>query len=195
MHFFGSGTQFARNLQREQTERRICSKGVAHMTDVPAGEPGLEEPLILERLSDLRDQGDFLAHYPDIRGRAVISSRDEEIGIVDDLYVNPRNRQVEMAAITFTGAAGYGGRRVLVPVEEIQVLDERVRILTHEERIRLAPEFHEGAPMYEPYYEYWSSQPVGPTEERAEELVQPPGRLELEDEEIESQEESERAVR
>ena len=103
---------------------------------------------------------------------------------MDDLYVNPRNRQVEMAAITFSGATGLGGKKALVPVEEIQVLNGEVRILTHEERIRLAPEFQEGAPMYESYYEYWSSRADGPTEEPSEGPI-PPGRLELADEEEE----------
>lgn len=160
------------------------------MTDISMEEPGTEEPLILERLSDLEDQSDYLAHYPDIRGRAVVNPAGDEVGTVDDLYVNPRNRQVEMAAITFTGAVGYGGKQVLVPIEEMQILDDRVRIVTHEERIRLAPEFHEGAPTYEPYYRYWSSQVVGPTEEPSEGVVRPPGRLELEGEEGETEEET-----
>jgi len=150
------------------------------MTEISMDEPGTEEPLILERLGDLEDQADYLAHYPDIRGRAVVNPKGDEVGTVDDLYVNPRDRQVEMAAITFTGAVGFGGKRVLVPVEEIQILDDRVRILSHAERIKLAPEFHEGAPTYEPYYAYWSSQVVGPREEPGEGVIRPPGRLELE---------------
>jgi len=162
------------------------------MTDISMEEPGTEEPLILERLSDLEDQAEYLAHYPDIRGHAVVNPKGDEVGVVDDLYVNPRDRQVEMAAITFSSAVGYGGKRVLVPVEEVQILDDTVRILTHEERIRLAPEFHEGAPTYEPYYEYWSSQLVGAKEEPSEGVVRPPGRLELEGEEIEQEEEEEK---
>ena len=157
------------------------------MTDVPMQEPGTEEPLILERLSNLEEQEYFLAHYPDIRGRAVINPKGDEVGFVDDLYVNPRERQVEMAAITFTGAVGLGGKQVLVPVEEIEILDHNVRILTHEEHLRLAPEFHEGSQMYESYYEYWSEHAVGMVEEPSEEFVRPPGRLELEGEEIEEE--------
>jgi sporulation protein YlmC with PRC-barrel domain len=162
---------------------------VMAMTEISMEEPGAEEPLILERLSDLQDQHEYLAHYPDVRGRAVVNPLGDEVGVVDDLYVNPRDRRVEMAAITFTDAVGYGGKRVLVPVEEIQLLDDRVRILTHEEHIRMAPEFHEGAPSFEPYYEYWSSRLVGPTEEPSEGFIRPPGRLELEDEEAEELEE------
>ena len=147
-------------------------------------ESGTEEPLILESLSDMDDEEEYLAHFPDIRGRKVVNPKGDEVGSVDDLYVNPRNRQVEMAAITFFGATGVGGKKVLVPVEEIQVLNGEVRILTHEERIRLAPEFHEGAPMYEPYYEYWSSRSAGASDALSEADV-PPGRLALADEEEE----------
>jgi len=157
------------------------------MTETSMEEPGTREPLILERLSDLEDQEEFLEHYPDIRGHPVVNPKGDEVGTVDDLYVNPRDRQVEMAAITFTGVVGFGGKRVLVPVEEVQVVDNKVRILTHDERIALAPEFHEGAPMYEPYYEYWSSQLVGPTEEPGQGYVRPPGRLALEGEEAEEE--------
>jgi len=157
------------------------------MTETSMEEPGTREPLILERLSDLEDQEEFLEHYPDIRGYPVVNPKGDEVGTVDDLYVNPRDRQVEMAAITFTGVVGFGGKRVLVPVEEVQVVDNKVRILTHDERIALAPEFHEGAPMYEPYYEYWSSQLVGPTEEPGQGYVRPPGRLALEGEEAEEE--------
>ena len=159
---------------------------VVTMTETSMNEPGDKEPLILERLSDLADQKEYLAHYPDIRGCAVVNPTGDLVGTVDDLFVNPRDRQVEMAAITFRGAAGYGGKRALVPVEELQFLEEGVRIITHEERIRLAPEFHEGAPMYEPYYEYWSKRAVGPPEERSAHFVHTSGRLELEGEDEEA---------
>lgn len=152
------------------------------MTETSMNEPGDKEPLILERLSDLEDQEEYLVHYPDVRGRAVVNPTGDEVGTVDDLYVNPRVRLVEMAAITFSGAAGFHGKRVLVPVEELQFLDDSVRILTHEERIRLAPEFHEGATMYQVYYEYWSNHPADQTEEPEEEV---PGRLELQGEDEE----------
>ena len=150
------------------------------MTDISMDEPGAEEPLILEKLSDLEDEEEYLVHFPDIRGRAVVNPKGDEVGFVDDLYVNPRDRRVEMAAITFSGAVGSGGRTVLVPVEELQISDEDVRIMTHEERLHLAPEFHEGAPIYEPYYEYWSSQVAG---DQPEGVPVPPGRLELAGEE------------
>lgn len=160
------------------------------MTETSSEEPGRNEPLILERLSDLKDQAEYLAHYPDIRSWLVINPIGDEVGEVEDLYVNPRNQQIEMAAITFTAIVGYGGKRVLVPVEELRVGDGEVRILTHAEKIRLAPEFHDGAPSYEPYYDYWSSSLVGAAEEPGEGLVRPPGRLEMAGmEEIEEAEE------
>ncbi|MHB1000323.1 MAG: PRC-barrel domain-containing protein [Armatimonadota bacterium] len=150
------------------------------MTETSMKGPGTEEPLILERLGDLDDQTPYLVHFPDIRGQAVVNPTGDEVGIVDDLYVNPRDHQVEMVAVTFTGAVGYGGKRVLVPVEEIRIMDGCIRIITHVERIQLAPEFHEGAPSYEPYYQYWSSQAVGQVEEPSSGVIRPYGRLELE---------------
>lgn len=150
------------------------------MTDTSMQEPGTNEPLILERLSDLQDQAEYLAHYPDIRSWLVINPLGDEVGEVEELYVNPRNRQIEMAAIAFTSIEGCGGKRILVPVEELLVGDGQVRILTHAERIQLAPEFQEAAPSYEPYYSYWSKSPAGLAEELAPGCVHPFGRLELE---------------
>jgi len=152
------------------------------MTETSLNDPGMEEPLILERLSDLQDQGEYIEHYPDIRGRAVVNPLGDEVGMVDDLYVDPRKRNVVMAAITFSGAVGYGGKRVLVPVRELRLREDEVRIMTAEERIRLAPEFHPGAPNYEPCCEFWSGEVVGSQEKPEEGNVRPPGRLELEDE-------------
>ena len=162
------------------------------MTETSMQEPGRDEPLILERLSDLQNQADFLSHYPDIRSWLVINPLGDEVGEVEDLYVNPRNRQIEMAAITFTSIIGCGGKRVLVPVEELRIGDGQVRILTHLERIRLAPEFHDGAPSYEPYYNYWSSSTSAISEESVSSCMSPMGRLELEGyEELEEEEEPE----
>ncbi len=163
------------------------------MTDIPQNAPGTEEPLILERLSDLDNQDEYLAHYPDIRGQAVVNPTGDEVGTVDDLYVNPRDRQVEMAAMTLSDAAGFGGKRILVPVEEIELVEGRVEILAKKEHVQLAPEFHEGAPSYEPYYEYWSSQTVGAVEEPSEGVIRPHGRLKLEGEEPDEEEEPRRA--
>ncbi|MHB0912544.1 MAG: PRC-barrel domain-containing protein [Armatimonadota bacterium] len=148
------------------------------MTETSECGPENEEPLILERLSDLSNQSTYLAHYPDIRGWMVINPAGDDVGTVEDLYVNPREKRVEMAEISFS--AELDGKRALVPVRELEVADGRVRLLTRAEMVHLAPEFREGALPYERYYEYWSSAAVGPREEPSEGVVRPPGRLELE---------------
>ncbi len=162
---------------------------VIDMTETAQTPPGEHEPLILERLSDLEDQAEYLEHYPDARGRAVINPLGDEVGVVDELYVNPRNRLVEMVEITFNEVGGYGGKTVLIPVRELEFTDDSVRILTHKEMVQQAPEYEPGGPMYEPYYEYWGTQLVGDTEEPSAGFVRPPGRLELEGEEDEELEE------
>lgn len=161
------------------------------MTDTPMNDPGTEEPLILERLSDLGDQSEFLAHYPDIRGCAVVNPQDDAVGVVDDLYVDPRERRVAMVAITFSDAAGYGGKRALVPVDEVQVSDRTIRILTRNQAVQRSPHVSESQQVFEPYYEYWSSQLVGATEEPGTGYIRPPGRLEMEGVEVEIESEDE----
>lgn len=161
------------------------------MTETSGGAPDTQEPLILEKLSDLKDQACFLAHYPDIRGWLVINPMDDEVGVVEDIYVNPRNHQVDMAAITFNNAIGYGGKRILVPVKELRIMEGRVRVMPHAERIRLAPEFGEAVQSYEPYYEYWTSRLAPHQEETTVKRMQVNGRLELEGVEFEDEEEEE----
>lgn len=148
------------------------------MTETEQEEPEATEPLILESLTDLEEEEEFLLHFPDIRGRAVVNPNGDEVGVVEDLYVNPRNRQVEMAAIKFTGAAGYGGKRTLVPIREIEFVNDEVRIMTREDSIRQAPDFCAGAALYEPYYEYWEGLAETSGAEQ-EEAAYPAGRLRL----------------
>ena len=151
---------------------------MAKMTDTPEKEPVRDEPLILERLSDLESQNEYLDRYPDIRGRAVVNPTGEEVGTVDDLYVNPRNQQVGMAAITFSGVVGYGGKHVLVPVTEITILDGGVRILAADRQAGGARGFPPGSPSCEPCFEFRDSD----SETADQGTERPPGRLELEDE-------------
>jgi hypothetical protein len=155
------------------------------MTETRQTPPGEHEPLILERLSDLEDQAEYLAHYPDARGRGVVNPRGDQVGVVDELYVNPRNRLVEMVEVAFNEAGGYGGKKVLVPVRELEFTDDSVRILTHQELVQQAPEYEPGGPLYEPYYEYWDTKLADDTEEPRTGAIHPPGRLELEGEEDE----------
>ncbi len=152
------------------------------MTETITDDAGMEEPLILERLSDLHDQDEYLANYPDIRGRAVVNPVGEEVGTVDDLYVNPRRRKVEMAAITFTGPVGSGGKSVLVPVDEIRHDEDQVKIMTAYARIEHAPEFHPDALNYESCCDFWGDEAADPQDRPGERNPLPPGRLELEDE-------------
>jgi sporulation protein YlmC with PRC-barrel domain len=78
------------------------------------------ENSILIRLSDT----DFdLPEHEDIRGRKVMDQDGNEIGKVDDLLVDPRQRRVRFIQVTSGGFLGIGGTMLLVPVEAVTRFD------------------------------------------------------------------------
>jgi sporulation protein YlmC with PRC-barrel domain len=80
----------------------------------------------------------------DIRGRRVVDSAGEEIGKVDDLLVDERERKVRFLEVASGGLLGIGQTKVLLPVETVaRVEDEVVRTNQTLERLR-------GAPRYDP---------------------------------------------
>lgn len=114
-------------------------------------------PMVLERISDLKDASRVLGQFKDIRGYTVINPKGDEVGKVDDLYIDPKQGQIAMASITFGGMWGFGARRVLIPIDQIEMIDDNfVRVITTPEIIKGAPEFssEEGADLLK-YHEYW----------------------------------------
>lgn len=80
----------------------------------------------------------------DIRGRRVTDSAGQEIGKVDDLMVDERERRVRFLEVSSGGLLGIGETKFLLPVETVtRVEDEVVR--TNQSRDRVS-----GAPRYDP---------------------------------------------
>jgi sporulation protein YlmC with PRC-barrel domain len=64
----------------------------------------------------------------DIRGKDVYDVNGEQIGSVDDLYVDGLERKVRFLEVGAGGFLGIGEKHMLVPVESVTEVDE-VRIV------------------------------------------------------------------
>jgi sporulation protein YlmC with PRC-barrel domain len=84
----------------------------------------------------------------DIRGRKVRDNRGEEVGDVDDLLIDDRERKVRFLRVAAGGFLGIGETKFLVPVDAItHVGEDSVTIDQSRERVA-------GAPRYDPDLAY-----------------------------------------
>ena len=108
-------------------------------------------------LVKLSESEDLLLEEPwqDIRGLDVVDVNGDEIGSVEDLYVDreerlPRPRFLDVSA---GGFLGIGKKHFLVPVEEVsrEVGEEdRVVVNRHRDKVMGSPDFEaEGVPNYD----------------------------------------------
>jgi sporulation protein YlmC with PRC-barrel domain len=80
----------------------------------------------------------------DVRGRNVYDSSGEEIGTVEDLYVDEAERRVRFLEVGAGGFLGLGEKHFLIPVEAVgEVSDEGVTVSQTREKIV-------GSPAYDP---------------------------------------------
>lgn len=80
----------------------------------------------------------------DVRGKRVIDSWGEEVGKVDDLLIDDRERKVRFLRVASGGFLRIGESHSLLPVEAITAItDDEVRVSQARDRIA-------GAPRYDP---------------------------------------------
>ena len=81
--------------------------------------------------------------WQDIRGLAVYDIQDEQIGSVQDLYVDREVRLVSYLVVSAGGLLGVGKKHFLVPVEEVSrdVGEERVTVTVPKDKVLNSPEF------------------------------------------------------
>lgn len=80
----------------------------------------------------------------DVRGRTVVDRAGDEIGTVDDLYVDERERRVRFLQVAAGGFLGLGERHFLLPVGAVTRVDaDRIEVDQDRERIV-------GSPAYDP---------------------------------------------
>src|SRR5262245_53746366 len=96
----------------------------------------------LIRLSDsnltLRDRAE------DIRGIKVVDLSGEELGKIDDLFIDEREQKVRFLELSSGGFLGLGATKFLLPVDAItRITNDVVYINQNRERVA-------GAPQYDP---------------------------------------------
>ena len=131
----------------------------------------VDEKALLVRMSD--SNLTFADNAQDIRGRKVVDRGREEIGKVDDLFVDQGEEKVRFLEISAGGFLGLGDTKFLLPVDAItKVKEDEVIIDRTRDRVARAPRY---APelvdarfltnIYEHYgyAPYWGADYVYPT--------------------------------
>ena len=81
--------------------------------------------------------------WQDMRGLDVYDNRDEQIGSVEDLYLDREARLASYLVVSAGGLLGVGKKTFLVPVEEVSrdVGEERVTVTVPKDKVLNSPEF------------------------------------------------------
>jgi sporulation protein YlmC with PRC-barrel domain len=82
-------------------------------------------------------------NWQDMRGLDVYDITDEQIGSVQDLYIDREARQPRYLVVSAGGFLGLGKKHFLIPVEEVSrdVGEERVTVTQPREKVVNSPEF------------------------------------------------------
>ncbi|HWG85388.1 MAG TPA: PRC-barrel domain-containing protein [Deinococcales bacterium] len=100
----------------------------------------------------------------DVRGRKVLDEAGEEIGHVDDLLIDERDRRVRLLRVAAGGFLGLGERHFLVPVDAIAAVGEdEVRLGHRRDRVVASPAYDPKLCKQPDYltdlYSYWGYGP------------------------------------
>ena len=81
--------------------------------------------------------------WQDIRDLEVYDVASEQIGSVEDLYVDRETRLPSYLVVSAGGLLGVGKKHFLIPVEEVSrdVGEERVNVTVPKEKVFNSPEF------------------------------------------------------
>ena len=81
--------------------------------------------------------------WQDIRDLDVYDVADQQIGTVEDLYVDRQARLASYLVVSAGGFLGIGKKHFLIPVEEVSrdVGEERVTVTVPKEKVLNSPEF------------------------------------------------------
>ena len=95
-------------------------------------------------LLKLSDSGLTLADdKQDIRGRKVVDMNNEEIGKVDDLMIDSKEKRVRFLEVSSGGFLGIGKQQLLIPADAIsRITKDTVHINRTREHVAAAPKYN-----------------------------------------------------
>ncbi len=99
--------------------------------------PMTNEPTTLIRLGD--SELTLAQPADDVRGRTVVDRNGQEIGDVDGLIIDERERRVRLLQVGSGGFLGIGKQKVLVPVEAVTSIDDLVHVDNQREHVAAGP--------------------------------------------------------
>lgn len=90
----------------------------------------------------------------DITGRTVIAASGEDIGKVDDLMIDDREKKVRFIRVASGGLLGLGQTKFLIPVDAItRVTDQNVFVDRSRDQVAAAPAYDPDL-VNEEYFEH-----------------------------------------
>ncbi len=109
----------------------------------------------------------------DVRGQTVVDSHGDEVGEVDGLVVDNKERRVRLLQVGSGGFLGIGKRKALIPVEAVTAVDDdAVHIDTEREWVANGPAYDPDLVLdqttaagfydYYGYLPYWSADHLTP---------------------------------
>lgn len=75
----------------------------------------------------------------DVRGRTVVDRDGDEVGMIEDLIIDEKEREVRLLRVGSGKFLGLGERKVLIPVEAVTALDDQVHVDTERELVASSP--------------------------------------------------------
>ena len=100
--------------------------------------PGGQSKLV--KLSDSEFR--LVDRAADVRGLGVFDQNGEQMGSVEDLYVDPEERKVRFLDVGAGGLLGLGEKHFLVPVEAVgEVREDRVVVAHKRQKVAGSPLF------------------------------------------------------
>jgi len=101
----------------------------------------------------LKDTDLTVESTDDVRGMSVVDRDGEQIGTVDTLVIDEKEKRVRFLEVGSGGFLGIGEEKRLVPVDAVVRVDEdAVRVDTTRETIRSGPGYDPDVVEYEPEY-------------------------------------------
>lgn len=121
----------------------------------------MSETAVLVRLDDtdltLADPAD------DVRGQTVVDTNGDEVGEVDGLIIDQEERRVRLLQIGAGGFLGMGKQKVLVPVDAVTAVDDKVHVDTDRENVAESPAYDPELALDRPtaasFYDYYGYSP------------------------------------